>query len=111
MVLLRPERNRTAPVARLTAVEALAALLGLATCADPGATAATAPSSASATTAAGKQFNLSPEQYYDDDSASTPALQSGRADVMLNPRRCCRLQGRRRTAKQRKVGTLNGGGR
>ena len=37
------------------------ALLGLAACADPGATAATAPTPGS-TTAAGKAFNLSPQQ-------------------------------------------------
>ena len=40
----------------------ITALLGLAACADPGATAATAPSSESSPTAAGKTFNLSPEQ-------------------------------------------------
>lgn len=44
-------------------IAALAAsLLGLAACADPGATAATAPSSSSSATAAGRTFNLSPEQ-------------------------------------------------
>lgn len=44
-------------------IAALAAsLLGLAACADPGATAATAPSSSSSPTAAGRTFNLSPEQ-------------------------------------------------
>lgn len=41
---------------------ALTALLGLAACADPGATAAAAPSSSSATNAAGRTFNLSPQQ-------------------------------------------------
>lgn len=44
-------------------IAALAAsLLGLAACANPGATAATAPSSSSSPTAAGRTFNLSPEQ-------------------------------------------------
>jgi polar amino acid transport system substrate-binding protein len=41
---------------------ALTSLLALAACSDPGATAATAPSSGSSTTAAGKSFNLAPEQ-------------------------------------------------
>jgi polar amino acid transport system substrate-binding protein len=40
---------------------AVSALLGLAACSDPGASAATAPSS-SATNTTGKTFNLSPEQ-------------------------------------------------
>jgi polar amino acid transport system substrate-binding protein len=40
----------------------LTALLGLAACADPGARAATAPTPGSSTTAAGKTFNLEPEQ-------------------------------------------------
>ncbi|MGX1159139.1 amino acid ABC transporter substrate-binding protein (PAAT family) [Arthrobacter sp. SLBN-100] len=40
----------------------ITALLGLAACADPGATAAAAPTSGSSTTAAGKTFNLSPQQ-------------------------------------------------
>jgi polar amino acid transport system substrate-binding protein len=44
-------------------IAALAAsLLGLAACADPGATAASAPSSSSSAAAAGRTFNLSPEQ-------------------------------------------------
>lgn len=44
-------------------IAALAAsLLGLAACADPGATAASAPSSSSSATAQGRTFNLSPEQ-------------------------------------------------
>ena len=38
------------------------ALFGLAACADPGATAATAPSSSATTNSAGKTFNLSPQQ-------------------------------------------------
>ena len=41
---------------------AISSLLALAACSDPGATAATAPSSASAATAGGKTFNLTPEQ-------------------------------------------------
>ena len=41
---------------------ALTSLLALAACSDPGATAASAPSSSSAVTAAGKTFNLAPEQ-------------------------------------------------
>ncbi|MDQ0689115.1 ABC transporter substrate-binding protein [Arthrobacter sp. W4I7] len=40
----------------------ITALLGLAACSDPGATAATAPTSGSSSTAAGKTFNLSPQQ-------------------------------------------------
>ncbi|MDP9999269.1 ABC-type oligopeptide transport system substrate-binding subunit [Pseudarthrobacter sulfonivorans] len=106
---------------------AISSLLALAACSDPGSTAATAPSSASAATAGGKTFNLTPEQnrvkvtvdaaaaalvpeaikadgkltgdeenkakglapvefqYYDDDSASTLALQSGRADLTFGP--------------------------
>jgi polar amino acid transport system substrate-binding protein len=44
------------------AVLTITALLGLAACSDPGATAATAPTSGSSTTAAGKTFNLSPQQ-------------------------------------------------
>lgn len=50
--------------AKPLAVTALAvtALLGLAGCSDPGATAATGPSSGAPSVAAGKQFNLSPEQ-------------------------------------------------
>jgi ABC-type amino acid transport substrate-binding protein len=47
---------------RLLPWPSLSALLRLAPCADPGATAATAPTSGSSTTAAGKTFNLSPEQ-------------------------------------------------
>src|SRR4051794_7957831 len=48
----------------LTAALAATALLGLAACSDPGATAATAPSSGSspASSSAAKEFNLSPEQ-------------------------------------------------
>lgn len=48
----------------LTAALAATALLGLAACSDPGATAATAPSSGSsrASSSAAKDFNLSPEQ-------------------------------------------------
>jgi polar amino acid transport system substrate-binding protein len=51
------------PVKTKPAVVALAvsALLGLAACSDPGASAATAPSS-SATSSTGKTFNLSPQQ-------------------------------------------------
>ncbi|UVJ39278.1 ABC transporter substrate-binding protein [Arthrobacter sp. CJ23] len=37
-------------------------ILGLAACSDPGATAATAPSSGSASSTAAKEFNLTPEQ-------------------------------------------------
>ncbi|MGN7199606.1 ABC transporter substrate-binding protein [Arthrobacter sp. SAFR-044] len=48
---------RPAAVVALT----VSALLGLAACSDPGASAATAPSS-SATNSVGKTFNLSPEQ-------------------------------------------------
>ncbi|MDQ0799401.1 ABC transporter substrate-binding protein [Arthrobacter sp. SLBN-112] len=40
----------------------VAALLGLSACSDPGASAATAPSSSSTAGAAGKTFNLSPQQ-------------------------------------------------
>ncbi|MDR6686904.1 polar amino acid transport system substrate-binding protein [Arthrobacter sp. 1088] len=46
----------------LAAALAATALLGLAACSDPGATAATAPSSGSSSSAASKDFNLSPEQ-------------------------------------------------
>lgn len=46
----------------LAAALAATALLGLAACSDPGATAATAPSSGSSSSAAAKDFNLSPEQ-------------------------------------------------
>ncbi|KNH17774.1 ABC transporter substrate-binding protein [Arthrobacter sp. ZBG10] len=40
----------------------ITALLGLAACSDPGASAAAGPATGAATTAAGKQFNLAPEQ-------------------------------------------------
>ena len=49
----------TRPVAAVAV--AVSALLGLAACSDPGASAAAAPSS-SATNSAGKTFNLSPDQ-------------------------------------------------
>ena len=52
-----PITTKPAAVAAL----AVSALLGLAACSDPGASAATAPSS-SATNSAGRTFNLSPEQ-------------------------------------------------
>jgi polar amino acid transport system substrate-binding protein len=41
---------------------ALSSLLALGACSDPGATAAAAPASGATTTAAGKTFNLTPEQ-------------------------------------------------
>ena len=44
------------------AAVAITTLLALAACSDPGATAALAPSSGSTVTAAGKTFNLAPEQ-------------------------------------------------
>ncbi|WP_305884512.1 hypothetical protein [Pseudarthrobacter humi] len=44
------------------AAVAITTLLALAACSDPGATAATAPSSRSTASAAGKTFNLAPEQ-------------------------------------------------
>lgn len=50
-------KTKPAVIAALTA-----SLLGLAACADPGATAASAPSSSSSATAQGRTFNLSPEQ-------------------------------------------------
>ncbi|KQQ83541.1 ABC transporter substrate-binding protein [Arthrobacter sp. Leaf137] len=51
------------PTPKPALIAALAvSLLGLAACADPGATAATAPTSEATATAAGKTFNLSPEQ-------------------------------------------------
>jgi polar amino acid transport system substrate-binding protein len=55
---LAPTKATAAAVAAFT----VTAIIGLAACADPGATAATAPSSESSTTAAGRTFNLSPEQ-------------------------------------------------
>lgn len=51
-------QTRQAAGAALAAVT----LLALAACSDPGATAATAPSSGSTASAAGKTFNLAPEQ-------------------------------------------------
>ncbi|MDR6794701.1 polar amino acid transport system substrate-binding protein [Pseudarthrobacter oxydans] len=55
---MAPTKATAAAVAAFT----ITAIIGLAACADPGATAATAPSSESSTTAAGRTFNLSPEQ-------------------------------------------------
>jgi len=52
-----PVKTKPAAVAAL----AVSALLGLAACSDPGASAATAPSS-SVTSSTGKTFNLSPQQ-------------------------------------------------
>lgn len=51
-------KTKRAAAAALAAVT----LLALAACSDPGATAATAPSSGSTASAAGKTFNLAPEQ-------------------------------------------------
>ncbi|PFI00062.1 ABC transporter substrate-binding protein, partial [Bacillus cereus] len=57
-----------------------------------------------------KKNGLAPVQfqYYDDDSASSLALQSGRADLTFGPNAAAAYKSAQ-DGKTKQVGTLNGG--